>query len=388
MLLCAVILGAAVPILAALPALPQAILAGNVYVITQGTGPASINESLATPLRAEPWAEAVSPEILSFGSLRGQPVLVRGVDPNVFFTIEGATVVQSVPGTIHWAFAGSGLASRIGLALGDGVTLVGSSTPRLAVARITGIFSAPTTANDELLVDFSMADFLTGLPPAAYQTIRVATSNRAALLGFLEGTDASVHVYGPGIARADVHSDPPSDERLANLVLRYGTAPLTQDLVTTVLTEGTNSILVATLGLGILLAILVAFSIHSVQARAFADRRASVGILRALGARHGYLRGRILLETLPLALAAAAIGAVLGGLLAIVVWPEAAISLFGHEIRAIVDPLTFVVILVSVALASVASASLLMGQALRDPLIELIRDTPLREALPSLEASL
>jgi ABC-type lipoprotein release transport system permease subunit len=368
--------------------LPYAVLAGDVYVITQGSGPASINEDLAAALRAQSWADAVSPEILAFGTIRDQPVLVRAVDPDVFFEIERASLLQSEPVADRWAYAGAGLAARAGLALGDEVPLIGSSSPRLAIARIAGIFSADTAADDELLVDFSMGHFLTGSAFDSYYTIRVRTSGPRALLAFLEGDDVSVHVYGPGIVRADVNSDPPSDERLTNLVLRYGSGALAQDLITTALSEGTNSVRVVALGLGAFLALLVAFGIHAAQARTFADYRKAVGTLRALGAGGWYLRGRMVLETVPLAIAAGAAGALLGGVLAVVLRPTASVPVFGHEIRAAFEPITFLLVLAAVVLASVGSASLLLRRALRERPVESIREEPLAETPHSLEVVL
>ena len=80
MLLCAFLLGATWPILAALPGVPTRILAGDAYVVTQGSGAYSINESLVESLKnhtANPWVEIVSPEILSLGTVRGEPVVAR-----------------------------------------------------------------------------------------------------------------------------------------------------------------------------------------------------------------------------------------------------------------------------------------------------------------------
>jgi len=58
-----------------LPGVPSQILAGDAYVITQGSGPLSINTSLAENLTRQFAAGNVSPEILSLGTLRGEPVL-------------------------------------------------------------------------------------------------------------------------------------------------------------------------------------------------------------------------------------------------------------------------------------------------------------------------
>src|SRR5439155_1674500 len=79
--ICAFLLGATWPILAALPGAPAHILAGDAYLATQGSGAYSVNESLADNLTAQPWARIVSPEILSLGTLHGEPVLVRAANP-------------------------------------------------------------------------------------------------------------------------------------------------------------------------------------------------------------------------------------------------------------------------------------------------------------------
>src|SRR5207245_8727736 len=89
-LLCAVLLGATWPILAALPGVPSQILAGDAYVITQGSGALSINTSLAENLTRQFAAGNVSQEILCLGTHRGEPVLHGGVQPDPFFAIEGA----------------------------------------------------------------------------------------------------------------------------------------------------------------------------------------------------------------------------------------------------------------------------------------------------------
>ena len=278
-------------------------------MVTQGSGASSVNAGLVADLRAQSWAQRVSPEILAFETVRGAPALVRGVEPDVSLARGGAPPPAAAPTGDRWALAGARLATRVGLAVGDEVALVGSSTARLAVVRVGDLFSAGTSADDELLVGLPMGEFLARLPPGVYHSIRVETSQPAALLAFLGTTDASVHVYGPGILRADIHSDPPSDDRLTNLLLTYGTGTIPEDLVTTVLSQGTNSVRVVALGLGAFLGLLVALGIHAVQARAFADRRRTVGVLRALGAGPGYLRARMVRETLPWSLLAGGLGA-------------------------------------------------------------------------------
>ncbi len=364
LILCAFLLGATWPTLAALPALPGRIVLGDVYAITQGSGGFSINESLAENLTAQPWTDLVSPEILALGTLAGEPVLVRGAEPFAFVRMEDGDWVQSASVLDRWAFAGEGLATRLALESGTSVTLVGSAIPRRAFARITGVYRTETTANDELVVDYATARTLTGVGPEAYHTIRVRASDPGRLVAFLEAFGASVHVSGPDMPRVDVHSDPPTDERVTNLILRSGRGGTPRDYLSSAISEATISVRVVAYGIAGLLALLVAFGIHAIQARAFADRSTAVGILRAVGAGNGWMRRRILAETLPLALVAAAIGAGVGVLAAVWLRPSGRLLVFGHTVPVTFDLVTFAAIVVAVVLASTASALGLLRAAL------------------------
>src|SRR5439155_556700 len=84
-------LGATPAKVGALPGEPVRIVAGDAYAITQGTGPLSINVSLASNITASGWAKTVSPEILGLTTLAGNPVVVRAVDPDAFLRLENAT---------------------------------------------------------------------------------------------------------------------------------------------------------------------------------------------------------------------------------------------------------------------------------------------------------
>src|SRR5438094_516993 len=259
-------------------------LAGDAYLVTQGSGAYSINESLVQNLTRQTGVQIVSPEILSLGTLRGEPVVVRAVEPGTFLSFERGEWVQPATVGNRTAYAGEGLVRRLGLAVGDDVTVVGSSVRRIAFVRIAGIQRTATPANDELLVDFPMGRFLSGLGPTAFHSIRLRTSNPAVLLSFLRGFGSSVHVSGPDLPRADIASDPPTDERISNLILRSGIGGAPRDYLSTAVAEATSSVAVVAYGIAALLGVLVAFGIHAAQARAFADRARAVGVLRAIGA--------------------------------------------------------------------------------------------------------
>lgn|GEM_PF-3407122 len=388
MLLCAIVLGASWPILAALPELPTQVLTGGVYVLTQGTaGTNQITEALAAALVSQSWAEVVSPEILAFGTLRGEPVLARGVEPVAFAQVEGGRWLPGEPASDRWAIAGTRLAGRLGLVTGDRVTLVGSAIPRIEIARIEGTFVTDTSVTDELLVDLGLGRSLTGLDRGVYHVIRVRTVDPQALLAFLETSGASVHVSGPGLPRADINSGPPPDPRVVNLLFRSGFAGLPPDYLSLALPQATNSVSVVALGLMGFVALLVAAGIHSVQTRAFEDHRANVGVLRTLGAGNGWIRMRMLRESLPTALGAAIVGAGIGLVFAALI-ARGQLVLFGHAVPVAIDLTSFVLVVAAILVSSLVSALVLIGAALRERSMELLTERAEYEPPQSLEAIL
>ncbi len=358
-------------------------------MLTPGTGPYSINDSLAQNLSAQSWAQIVSPEIFSLGTLEGAPVVVRGVDPNTFLRMEAATGAPPANLTAPWALAGSGLASRLGLAAGEELTLVGSSVSRLDLVPLAGTFHTSTAADDELLVDYGTARFITGVGAAVYHSIRVETTQPSELLAFLAARVASVHVAAPGGNVGSINSAPlPTDPRVINLFLRYGLGPLPPDYLAEGIAEAANSVQVVAWGLELLVLLLVALGLHAVQARAYEDRRSAVGVLRALGASGPWMRLRSLRELLPLSVAAGLLGAALGSLGATLLTPSAAIVAFGHEVRVTFDPVTVLLVAACIIAVSTVSEMALLQPSLRERPSESLRRESLRTIPPSLEVVL
>lgn len=384
--MCAVLLGATWPVLLALPALPVRVVLGDVYAVSQGSGAASVNASLVANLSAQPWAETVSAEILAFVTIRGEPVLVRGADTDSFLRLEGGMWVD--PPLADGAVAGSNLATRFSLGVGDVVTLVGSTLPRLEVVSITGVFTGAGLGDDELLVPHPLARDLTGVGADAFHVIRVKASRPEGLLAFLEAFRASVHVSGPGLPRADVNSDPPSDERLTNLLLRSGRGTLPRDYLTNAVQEATDSVRVVSWGLAGLIGLLAFLGIHAVQARAFADRRAAVGVLRAVGAGDLWVRGRFLLESLPIATAAGALGTGIGIVVAMAIGLASVVHLFGHTVVPTFDAGTILLGIGGVVAAASASGLLVLERALRARPMESVQERVVPAGPQSLEVIL
>src|SRR5437773_11400885 len=91
--LCAFLLGATWPVLAALPSVPARVVAGDAFAITQGSGALSINVSLASNLSARNWTVTVRPEILGLSVLHGDSGVERGVDQDDVDRLENTSLV-------------------------------------------------------------------------------------------------------------------------------------------------------------------------------------------------------------------------------------------------------------------------------------------------------
>src|SRR5207245_9584110 len=113
----------------------------------------------------------------------------------------------------------------------------------------------------------------------------------------LRGFGASAHRSGPGMPRVDIASSQPTDERVANLILRTGIGGSANDLLTTAVGEASASVRVVAYGIAALLALLTAFGIHAVQRRAFVDRLPAVGGVLAVGVGQRGGRRRVFVES-------------------------------------------------------------------------------------------
>jgi FtsX-like permease family len=220
-----------------------------------------------------------------------------------------------------------------------------------------------------------VARFLTGVPDHWYHEIRLKTSDAASLVSFLRSFGASVHVTGPSGSIGESNTAPATDPRLVNLFLRGATGALPPAYLAEALTEATNSVQVVALGLGILVAAMVASALYAILARGFAERREAIGILRSMGAGRRWIEARLLRESLPYTAAAIVSGIVGGAAFVSLAGPLLGLRLFGHEFPVAIDWF----FLASLALIVVAfTAASLLGLAdhvFLDRPIEAIRDT-------------
>src|SRR5439155_116710 len=131
--------------------------------------------------------------------------------------------------------------------------------------------------------------------------------------------------------------------------------------------------------------ILVDFGVHAVQARAFADRVPAVGVLRAVGASNGWMRRRLLLETLPFSLLAGVVGALIGFFAGKFLEPRVNVVVFGHQVPIVFDFVTLAFIVLLLVAVSITSALVLLRGTLRLRPTASIRETVAVEPPRSLE---
>lgn len=148
-----------------------------------------------------------SPEILLFERLGRHAVPARGARFAAFASVTDARLVAGrAPETPTEAVVGRDLATTLGLAPGDRVTLGGSTRPAVTRVRVVGTFTAPGVYDDQLIVPLSTARHLAGVAPDSVQFVR--TERIPASDGPGDGSDAHdtvgvVGISAPGTVVAD-----------------------------------------------------------------------------------------------------------------------------------------------------------------------------------------
>ena len=137
--------------------------------------------------------EALSPEVVAVALAGESPVIVRGIDLELFSSFYDLQPVKGALLLNHsdQALAGSRLATRLNLRPGDRLILRSVFSNSFLEVRIVGIFESKSTLDDELLVPIYAAQWLRGLPRDAISMLRVKVDpsklTRNNLLTYLSG---------------------------------------------------------------------------------------------------------------------------------------------------------------------------------------------------------
>lgn len=148
---------------------------GEEQVITQpgAVHPIASNvpEGYADALRST--GANASPEIIGFAVVDGDAFVTRGVDHDAYAAVTGTTLSAGQwPERRHEAVIGADLAARLGVDIGDSLTLGGSTEAALTQVDIVGIFDGEGARDDQLLVTLRTARHLSSTGTDTVQYIR------------------------------------------------------------------------------------------------------------------------------------------------------------------------------------------------------------------------
>ena len=194
-----IIFTATISVLMGISALPKTMLGNaDVYVITNKGSESVLNSridsQLAEMLLENGFVTNASPEIFAFAEYRGEPVTIRGVDFGQFMSVEGAVLASGqLPEDASEALIGTRLANRLNIEIGDSIPLVGSYSPFVAEARITGVIDTPSGVGDELI---------TSLPLA--RNLVKTFSNYVSIIRVTGDVEFLSTVFAPGTARFSI----------------------------------------------------------------------------------------------------------------------------------------------------------------------------------------
>lgn len=373
----ALLLTVSLPFYAALSRTPEGVFFGeDVFVVSQATVAFPLNDTLVTDLRAQAWAEAVSPEVFAFLTWRGEAVVVRGVDPDPFFALErGALPPTVLPQEAPFLWAGDRLADRFGLAPGDVVLLPSTFRPALMEASVDAVLTLEGPVADELVMDLDRARALADRGAGYLTLLRVETADPDALLAHLADVGAEVVVGGEG-RTVRVEDGLLRDDRLGSLVL---TRPelareLGREYISAFVQHGGNSLRVVVLGLEGLTASLLGVLLGASLSRHWLERRREVGLVRALGGGGTALLALFGRRVLTGGLVAGGIGLAAGVAVGRLLEAMRTYSLFGHVLRFPLDLATLAAVYGLYVAALLAALLLSLLFLLRQPVRELLHE--------------
>lgn len=130
-----------------------------------------VPESYADALRSA--GANASPEIIGFAVVDGEAFVTRGVDYEAFAAVTGTTLSAGRwPERRHEAVVGADLADRLGVGVGDRLTLGGSTDAALTRIEIVGVFDGEGAEDDQLLLTLPTARHLSSTGPESVQFVR------------------------------------------------------------------------------------------------------------------------------------------------------------------------------------------------------------------------
>lgn len=340
---------------------------------------------LVEDLKNESYVEAISPETYAFCVVKGEPIVVRGIESDGFLDIDGGSVVSgSIDGT--FLLAGAHAASRLDLRIGDRIILTGSTSPVIEEVEVTGTYESSGPPNDEVLIPLNRSWSITPIGRGGVLAIRVRTGDYNALKTFLNETGIPL-VLGDGTTSVVLNSEQEFDARLATLLFQHPELGGQRGVAHTSLfvQQAGNSVQIVIWGFLILNSSLITLGLIAVLSKAVVEKRGDIGILSAIGATRVQVARILVLELVLLSIPAVIVGVLLGYVLATVLGASDVVLIFGYSIL----PPFNVILLIELAtvgfILAVVLGIIIYHMLSRERPVEMIRGIPAKEAEKTLE---
>jgi ABC-type lipoprotein release transport system permease subunit len=362
LMLCSILFAVSVPLLVGIGEIPEKAFGQDVVTLSQVSSADPLKADIAYGLKGVPGVGAASPEIYSFCAVGQEPVFVRGVLVEEYLKIENGTLSPgSLNETWRFAVAGSRLAKRMGIGIGDKIVLTGSVVPKIVEMDITGIYSSPDGGGNDLLVPLWVAGGLSGIGEGMVHAIRVQASNLTAISAFLEGTEERLVISQGGGVSTPINTNTSASGTETQLALRYLDSATFKasngSYVSLFVQEGTENVNVVVGGFIALEGTLTFVGSVAVMNRVLAHRHREIGILSAIGATRWKILGMTLYEALPVAVSASIIGVTIGSALAVAIDQFGLLVMFGQSVVPVFTLQIIIIMIASMVSISLGAAS-------------------------------
>lgn len=128
---------------------------------------------IATRIQSMEGVLASSPEVVAPATMNEASIFLRGIIPNHFTQLTKITMIHGNPLKLedtNFAIAGTRLAERLNLKVGNKILVFSILTERYLELEIKGVFESKTPVDDEILVPIYVGQWLRGAD-YAYATI-------------------------------------------------------------------------------------------------------------------------------------------------------------------------------------------------------------------------
>jgi len=285
-----------------------------------------------------PGVIASSPEVLVPGTIRDEPIFVRGVIPQEFSKLNSLTFIDGNMLSMNDAesiILGESLANRLGLKLNEEVLLYGVLTKCYLELHVKGIYVSHSTLDDEALVPLYVGQWLRRIQMSQVTLIRVKIEgNVATSTKILEGITVETSEPGqdgekpnnqsgdvPPSARPDIDKIGVEEGLMRTYFDRYG---ITRETL---------------LVLSVLVFIFSSASIVIASTTLVRQHRREIEVLRSLGASNKTVRTDLLVKALSLSFVSVLMGTSLSLLMLWIAGKGGYLQILSHSIDLAFNPL-------------------------------------------------